>query len=731
MTNAEFELAEQFALYTRKHCFITGKAGTGKTTLLKRIVEQTKKNVVVVAPTGVAAINAGGVTIHSMFGLPLTCFVPNDDFVDLNLATNRQRLLHEHIHFRKDKLQVLRQMDLLIIDEVSMVRCDILDAIDFVLRTVRRNNRPFGDAQVLLFGDMHQLPPVVREPVWNILKNYYRSPYFFDSMVWPQLGAAEIALQTIYRQSDKRFLNLLSHVRDRNLDADDFEQLRKRYDPNFKPTEKGYILLSTHNHQANSINTSELDKIPGRMHSFEALIEGEFPDNLFPCGRLLQLKAGAQVMFIRNDSEEGQYFNGKLAVIKIIDRDNITVVFNDSGKSFDLHRETWENVDYRVEEESGNIVRKEMGTFSQFPLRLAWAVTIHKSQGLTFDKVIIDAGRSFAAGQVYVALSRCRSLEGIVLHSLITPNALHGDERIREFSSAHHSAGALQDLFAREKAAYANHLLLRLFTFPELSAHLEEWQALIAKKDIPEKDAAIALHSLICDRVKNIDSTAEKFQRQLQRLLAAMENDRSQVALLKERCQKAIQYFTDQIAGQIIAPLRAHSNELAYKKKVKRYLQQVLLIEEACWSKIDRLYHGLFMDEKLYAGELTHSKEKFKQVASSATRNKKEKGGTYKDTLDLHRQGKAVEEIAEIRSLAVGTIKQHMNRWIALGEIDIYDVLPSETIDAVMGFIDKEKIIALGAIRGGLGDTFDYSDIRMIVSHALRIRNQKAQTNDA
>jgi uncharacterized protein YpbB len=379
-----------------------------------------------------------------------------------------------------------------------------------------------------------------------------------------------------------------------------------------------------------------------------------------------------------------------------------------------------------VEEESGNIVKNELGTFSQFPLRLAWAVTIHKSQGLTFDKVIIDAGRSFAAGQVYVALSRCRSLEGIVLHSLITPNALHGDERISEFSAAHHSAGELQDLFAREKAAFASYLLLRLFTFPELSAHLEEWQALIAKKDI-QKDAAIALHSLISDRVRDIDSTAEKFQRQLQRLLAAMENDRSQVAQLKERCQKAIQYFTDQIAGQIIAPLIAHTNELAYKKKVKRYLQQVLLIEEACWSKIDRLYHGLFMDEKLNAGELTHSKEKFKQVASSATRSKKEKGGTYKDTLDLHRQGKTAEEIAEIRGLAVGTIKQHMNRWIALGEINIYDVLPSETIDAVMGFIDKEKIIALGAIRGGLGDKYDFSDIRMIVSHALRVRNQEDQ----
>ncbi len=727
MTNAEFDLAAQFALYTRKHCFITGKAGTGKTTLLKQIVEQTQKNVAVVAPTGVAAINAGGVTIHSMFGLPLTCFTPGNDFVNLNLATNHQRLLRDHIHFRKDKLRVLRELDVLVIDEVSMVRCDILDAIDFVMRTVRRNDQPFGDAQILLFGDMHQLPPVVKEPEWNILKAYYSSPYFFDSLVWPQLHAAEIALQTIYRQSDARFLTLLSHVRDRTMDEDDYERLRERYNPNFKATEKGYILLSTHNYKADSVNTSELAKLPGQMNSFDAQIEGEFPENMFPCDRVLRLKAGAQVMFIRNDTEEGKYYNGKLAVVKKTDRENITVIFSDSGEEYALHREKWENIDYRVEEESGEIVKQELGTFSQYPLRLAWAITIHKSQGLTFDKVIIDAGRSFAAGQVYVALSRCRSLEGIVLHSLIPPHALHNDERIGEFSSTHHSTGELQDVFIREKAFYANYLLLKLFTFPELSTHLEEWKTLIAKKDIPEKDAALALHSQVCARVRDMDATAEKFQRQLQRLLAAIEKDAGQLSLLKERCAKAIQYFTDQIANELIAPLRTHTNELAYKKKVKRYLQHVQIIEETCWSKIDRLYNGRFMDETLHNGERSHSKEKFKQVVSSATRSKKEKGGTYKDTLDLHRQGKTVDEIAEIRSLTAGTIKHHMARWIALGEINVYDVLPAKTIEAVMDFIEKERIIALGAIRGGLGDNFDYNDIRMIVSHAIRIRNQKPQ----
>jgi hypothetical protein len=637
MTNAEFDLAEQFALYTRKHCFITGKAGTGKTTLLKRIVERTKKNVVVVAPTGVAAINAGGVTIHSMFGLPLTCFVPSDDSVDLNRATNRPRMLHEHIHFRKDKLQVLREMDTLIIDEVSMVRCDMLDVIDFVLRTVRRNSLPFGDAQILLFGDMHQLPPVVKEEDWNILESYYRSPYFFDSLVWPQLEAAEIELQKIYRQSDERFLTLLNNIRNRKMDADDCERLRMRYNPDFKATEKGYVLLATHNAKADGVNASELAKLPGRTFSFEAQIEGDFPEHMFPCNQMLHLKAGAQVMFIRNDTEDGQYYNGKLAVVKKIDRDNITVTFNEGEKDYALHREIWENISYSLEKESGQVVKQELGAFSQFPLRLAWAITIHKSQGLTFDKVIIDAGRSFAAGQVYVALSRCRSLEGIVLHSLIPSTALINDQRIGEFSAAHHSTGELRDVFVRENNLYAYHLLLQLFTFTKLAGHLDEWQELIVKKDIPDKDAATALHAQVCAQMSEINTTAGKFQLQLQRIFAAMKSDPNYAATLRERCDKAIRYFTDQMA-LIIAPLHAHLNGLAYKKKVKLYLQHVQFIEETCWSMIGRLYQSRFQDEKLYTGELTHTKDKFTQVVSSAT-GKKEKNGTFKDTLDLHRPG--------------------------------------------------------------------------------------------
>jgi len=727
MTNIEFDLAEQFALYTRKHCFITGKAGTGKTTLLKRIVERTQKNVIVVAPTGVAAINAGGVTIHSMFGLPLTCFVPSDDFVDLNLATNRRRLRHEHMHYRKDKIRVLRELDTVIIDEISMVRCDLLDAVDFVLRTVRRNSQPFGDVQVLMFGDMHQLPPVAREPEWNILQAYYRSPFFFDSLVWPRLNAAEIELRTIYRQSDARFLTLLSHIRERKMDADDIARLRERYHPDFKPTEKGYILLATHNARADSVNSAELGKLAGRTYSFEAQIEGEFPESLFPCDRVLVLKPGSQVMFIRNDTEDHRYYNGKLAVVKRIAGEDIVVTFSDSGEDYALHREDWENVDYSLDKESGQVVKKVLGTFSQFPLRLAWAITIHKSQGLTFDKVIVDAGRSFAPGQVYVALSRCRSLEGIVLHSLIPPTALHSDQRISDFSAAHHSSDELQDLCVREKARYASHRLLRLFTFPELSPPLDEWKELLDKKDIPEKEAAVALHAALCAQVHAINTTADKFQRQLQRLIAEFEQDPARLAMIRERCDKAIRYFTDQIAQHLIEPLRNHVNGLAYKKKLKRYLQHVQQIEETFWVKVDRLYQGIFLDEKLYSGAIIHTREKHQRITSSTTRAKKEKGGTYRDTLDLHRQGKTVAEIAAIRNLAVSTIQHHLVQWIARGEVDVYSVLPREMIDTVIAYMEQTKIVAAGAIRSALGDRYAYNDIRMIVSHVLR--NQSPESS--
>ena len=720
MTNVEFELAEQFVLLTRKHCFVTGKAGTGKTTLLKRLVERAQKNVVVVAPTGVAAVNAGGVTIHSMFGLPLTCLVPSDDFVDPNIATNRHRFLREHLRLRDDKLRVLRKVDLLIVDEVSMVRCDVLDAMDLVLRTVRHNRRPFGDVQVMLIGDVHQLPPVAKQEQWSILRAYYRSPYFFDSLVWPQLGGVQIELQVIYRQNDARFVTLLNNVRNRKLSQDDYRRLQQRYDPDFRPTEPGYVLLSTHNRKADTVNSRELQQLPGRTHSFAAQIEGEFPEHLFPCDQVLDLKVGAQVMFIRNDAEDGAYYNGKLAVVKQIHGDDVTVTFRDSGQDYLLNRQTWENIGYGVDQESGRIVQQELGTFSQYPLRLAWAITIHKSQGLTFDKVIIDAGRSFVAGQVYVALSRCRTLDGIVLHSMITPDTLHDEPRLREFSASHHAAGQLQNVLSREKVRYAHYQLVRLFTFAELSGQLEQWRESIAGKKLPDKEAALAAHAQIRVRLSEIGATADKFQRQLNRLIEATEVDPGSALILRQRCGKAIAYFTEQIATQLIAPLRKHVEPLAHKKKMTRYVRSLRLIEEDCWNKIERLYGARLLDDKLYDGEVVYAREKIETTAVATGLGKKVKGDTYRDTFHLHQQGKTADEIAAMRGLTVSTIKGHLARCIGRGEVGIYSLLPAETIDSVLAFLKQHEGASVSAIRSGTGDRFDYADIRMVVAHHLR-----------
>ena len=525
MQNAETEIAEQFALQTRQHFFLTGKAGTGKTILLKNIASKTSKNFVIVAPTGVAAINAGGATIHSMFHLPLTAFVPTSEYVDMNIATNR-RLLVEHLKFTREKLRVLQEMELLIIDEVSMVRCDIMDAIDFTLRTTRKNPEPFGGVQVMLIGDMHQLPPVIRDHEWNILKQYYTGPYFFDSHVWPKLNAVEIELKKVYRQSDLGFLDLLNNIRHQQMEEDDYKQLQERVQPNFNPPEEGYILLSTHNNKANNVNEQELKKLSGRMYFFEAKIDGDFPENMYPCDRVLQLKESAQVMFIRNDVEAGTYFNGKLATVQKVDGDNITVIFNDNKEAYTLHREIWENINYSVDAGSDTINRKELGTFSQYPLRLAWAITIHKSQGLTFDKVIIDAGQSFSPGQVYVALSRCRTLKGIVLHSMITPRSFFADTRINDFSNEHHSLAELSGTLAPAKAEYASYLLKRLFNFARLSERMGEWQDMLTEKEFPGKEDAFLLYDNILAQVRAIQSTAEKFQPQLDKLVAAYEKDK-------------------------------------------------------------------------------------------------------------------------------------------------------------------------------------------------------------
>ena len=467
-SNINFQLATDFINYTNRSVFLTGKAGTGKTTFLKYIREHSNKQIAVVAPTGVAAINAGGVTIHSFFQLPFTPYVP----AKIGFSTGNERVTDKHQLFEKVKLNkerigIIQKLELLIIDEISMVRCDVLDAIDQVLRHYRNQHyKPFGGLQVLLIGDMFQLPPVVPNEEWQLLSQYYASPYFFDSMVIKEGEPACIELNKIYRQDDETFIDLLNKVRNNNMDEDAFELLQKHYNPEFQPKkDEGYITLTTHNARADAINAEALTSLTTPSYFFKAIVETEFSEKMFPVDEVLELKLGSQVMFTKNDLDKSKrYFNGKIGTVIEIGNDNIVVKCKDDAASIKVEKYKWENIKYSLNPQKQQVEENVIGTFTQYPLRLAWAITIHKSQGLTFDKAIIDAGKAFAPGQVYVALSRCRTLDGVVLVSKIGSNSLHNDEHIKTFSKNYKNA-RLDESLEFEKHLHQNEILQGKFFF--------------------------------------------------------------------------------------------------------------------------------------------------------------------------------------------------------------------------------------------------------------------------
>jgi hypothetical protein len=463
--NEIFDLAYRFVTETNENIFLTGKAGTGKTTFLKYLKENSTKNIVVAAPTGVAAINAGGVTLHSLFQLPFHPFLPTKNNKEDLLAKIRQN---------KQRQQLLRKMELLVIDEISMVRCDVMDAIDTILRHTRRNyHLPFGGVQLLCIGDLHQLPPVAQNQEWSILNEYYESPFFFDSLAIKEQLPLLIELDKIYRQKEDSFVRLLNKVRNNHMDADDFEDLHVRYDPTFRPErDEKYITLTSHNKQADQINEQELYKLNGAGFNYKAAVEDDFPENMYPVDLELSLKEGAQVMFLKNDLIQRRYYNGKIGVVKELTKDKIIVECD--GTEIEVGKETWENSRYTLNRADGKLEQETLGTFTQYPLRLAWAITIHKSQGLTFEKVMIDAGAAFSSGQVYVALSRCTSLAGIVLLSKIAPSAIHSNENVIKGQQSLSYKGSLPDRFAGARQLYTQQLLEDIFSFGEAVSGIEQ-----------------------------------------------------------------------------------------------------------------------------------------------------------------------------------------------------------------------------------------------------------------
>ena len=486
--NEIFDLAYRFVTETSENIFLTGKAGTGKTTFLKYLKEHCSKNIVVAAPTGVAAINAGGVTLHSLFQLPFHPFLPT--------SGNKTGLLSK-IRYNKQRQQLLRKMDLLVIDEISMVRCDVMDAIDTVLKSIRRNhNLPFGGVQVLCIGDLHQLSPVAQNQEWNILKEYYDSPFFFDSHAVKEQMPLLIELNKIYRQKEESFVALLNKVRNNEMGVDDFEDLHLRYMPGFRPDSgENYITLTSHNNQADQINQQQLYKLNTSPFTYKAIIENDFSENLYPAEAELVLKEGAQVMFLKNDLVQKRYYNGKIGVVKALEKDKVTV--DCEGTLIDVTMDTWDNSRYTLNRADGKLEQEILGTFTQYPLRLAWAITIHKSQGLTFEKVMIDAGSAFSSGQVYVALSRCTSLGGIVLLSKIPSSAIYSNDNVIKGQKVLTHKGSLAERFTGARQVFTQQLLEELFSFNDVAAACDQLQFHIKQQqDKLNKGAAEWINNL-------------------------------------------------------------------------------------------------------------------------------------------------------------------------------------------------------------------------------------------
>lgn len=594
-TNTVFELAASFVNNTSRHIFLTGKAGTGKTTFLKYIQEHTKKNAVVVAPTGVAAINAGGVTIHSFFQLPFGPFIPDDmerfSLFHQNGEINNSINLVKKIRLSSQKKELMRKMDLLIIDEISMVRADMLDAMDVVLRYVRKNSfQAFGGVQILYIGDLFQLPPVVADDEWEILNPHYESPFFFHAKALSRATPLYVELKKIYRQKDQRFIDVLNRVRNNTVLPADILLLNERFQPDFSSApDDPYIVLSTHNRKTESINTEELDKLPGRLHTFDGEVTGEFSEKIMPTDNKLLLKEGAQIMFIKNDTDK-RYYNGKIGRISRIAEKVIYIQFEGEGEEFALAQEKWKNIRYTFNPEKNRIQEEELGTFTQYPIRLAWAITIHKSQGLTFTKAIIDAGSSFAAGQVYVALSRCTSLEGMVLRSRISAACIKTDAKVIEFAGREAELNELQHLLQEEEVFFEKRSVIDSYDFTPLVEKLEDQVAVLTGK--PAKDRMTHLKTVneLLAAAVELQDVCARFRLQLEQLLKVSLGSGDENPL-KERIEKANTYFSGNLSSKLITPLKQHINIVKSRpngKKQAKSLEDLLVFLQ----KKEKEYHS-------------------------------------------------------------------------------------------------------------------------------------------
>ena len=589
----KFSLATEFIVNTNQNIFLTGKAGTGKTTFLKYIRGACNKELAVTAPTGVAAINCGGSTLHSLFQLPFGCYIPGElrGFTQTNVSVTDKQSLFRNLKINNDKKELFANLQLLIIDEVSMLRCDMLDAIDAILRRFRKNIlEPFGGVQVLFIGDLYQLPPVVTDEEWQYLGEYYRSPFFFEAQALQEHHPVCIELDTVYRQTDIDFIHLLNRIRNNEVMNEDYSLLQSLYKPYFQQrSDNPYITLTTHNYKADDINKRELQKIAAKEYLFEALVKNDFPERMYPVEKTLTLKEGTRIMFIKNDSKEKRWYNGKLATVQKIEHDEETdamlVKVLPDGDQYPLYleKEEWKNIRYVWNEEEHKIKEEEMGSFTQYPIRLAWAITIHKSQGLTFPKAIIDAGAAFAAGQVYVALSRCVSLQGVVLLSAIAARAINTDERIVAYMHKQSNAVDYSALLSLQKEKYFISRTLQLYNWENITERMKTFIEYMMERQLEVKLEVITQLQKIHEDMIVQKETADKFMLQIRSITDKGLNEEV-TQILNMRLEKANTWFAKETEEKILNPIQKINKDLMNQKKVKTVLkamgQQILFYEK-------------------------------------------------------------------------------------------------------------------------------------------------------
>lgn len=688
MTNSNERLrtAWDFVENTGRSIFLTGKAGTGKTTFLKTVMERSRKRPVVVAPTGVAAINAGGVTIHSFFQLPFSPFVPGAK-------------VESKFDFSREKRKIIASIDLLIIDEISMVRSDLLDAIDAVLRRFREHSLPFGGVQMLMIGDLAQLTPVVTPEDERMLKPYYDTPYFFGSKALQQMDYVTIQLEHVYRQQDESFIKILNEVRNGHPSAEALSRLNSRVNttPNL-PHSQPAIRLTTHNNLANFYNESELQKLPGRLFQYRAEIKGTFPEYSYPTAETLVLKQGAQVMFVKNDpSGEHKYYNGRIGRVTEIGEKRLTVYCDGDAEAIEVEPLEWENARYTLNEKTREIESEVQGTFKQLPLRLAWAITIHKSQGLTFDRAIIDANQSFAPGQVYVALSRCRTLEGLELASPLNARAIINDERVdsyiaRQESEAEHSIQQLPTL----KQEYERYLLLQLFDFRSIVNQQETMVRIFAEffyhSHAPLKQMQ---DQALFNLQQHVMAVAVKWQQMINTMTIEALHD----ADFLNRVKRSAEYFASQLRDILITPIELSEKVETNNKQAARRLGNALSDLRQMW--LSRRYLLMKITEKGYSVDnYLHEKQmstldaldeqSLKPKHERKPKAPKEvKPKTWEVSYSLYLQGLKPDLIAHERNLSLSTVVGHLARYVESGKIPFSELVSPEHQQTIENIIRK------------------------------------------